>query len=516
MSGSEAWIQDPAYRLAYCIMFSNFFGCFRQAVNPFQKGGMKKKSELLFGLVQVPMDAAMIFFAALSAFWVRNIPEIIALKPKLYNFPLDSYLKVIIFVLPLFLLVFAIEGLYNIKSTRKFNQEVLKIFSATSIALLVIIVGIFLKREWFSSRFIILAGWCFAVTYVIIGRYLIQKIQKFLLVHRGTGVYRVLLIGTNGKLSRVKKMMKSDPYLGYKVIGHVDTGSVHVIKQIRKEKGIDEIIVCDSTLTDAEQEKLIDYCAINNIAYKFIPTTFQTVRFDMGIFGGEPIIEIRHTPLEGWGRIVKRIFDIVGSMCLITIFAPLMAIVAALVKLESYFESKKGGPIIYRNARIGADGTHFDVYKFRYMKWEFCTDPNTPEGRKAIEYEKKLIAERSIKKGPLYKIKDDPRKTKIGTFIERFSLDEFPQLFNVLRGEMSLVGPRPHQEREVDKYNEYHRRLLTIKPGVSGMAQVSGRSDLAFEDEYKLDVYYIENWSLKLDIIICLKTVGALLRRRKN
>jgi lipopolysaccharide/colanic/teichoic acid biosynthesis glycosyltransferase len=127
-----------------------------------------------------------------------------------------------------------------------------------------------------------------------------------------------------------------------------------------------------------------------------------------------------------------------------------------------------------------------------------------------------LIEKLSIKKGPLYKIKNDPRKTKTGTFIERFSIDELPQLFNVLMGDMSLVGPRPHQEREVAKYNEYHRRLLTIKPGVTGMAQVSGRSDLEFEDEYKLDLFYIENWSLWQDIQICLKTVLVLFKKRRN
>ncbi|HLB50959.1 MAG TPA: sugar transferase, partial [Patescibacteria group bacterium] len=124
--------------------------------------------------------------------------------------------------------------------------------------------------------------------------------------------------------------------------------------------------------------------------------------------------------------------------------------------------------------------------------------------------------ERSVRHGPLYKIKNDPRKTMIGRFIERYSIDELPQFFNVLNGEMSLVGPRPHQEREVEKYKEYHRRLLTINPGVTGMAQISGRSDLDFEDEYRLDVYYIENWSLWLDILIMLKTLGVIFSRRKN
>jgi len=133
-----------------------------------------------------------------------------------------------------------------------------------------------------------------------------------------------------------------------------------------------------------------------------------------------------------------------------------------------------------------------------------------------LKLEQNLIEKQSIRKGPLYKIKDDPRKTRVGKFIEKYSLDELPQFFNVLFGTMSLVGPRPHQKREVEKYMEYHRRLLTIKPGVTGMAQVSGRSDLDFEDEYKLDLFYIENWSLWLDIQICLKTVGVLFRKRKN
>jgi len=119
----------------------------------------------------------------------------------------------------------------------------------------------------------------------------------------------------------------------------------------------------------------------------------------------------------------------------------------------------------------------------------------------------KLIKERSVRQGPLYKIKDDPRKTRIGRIIEKYSIDELPQFFNALKGDMSLVGPRPHQKREVEKYHEYHRRLLTIKPGITGMAQVSGRSDLDFEDEYKMDVFYIENWSLWFDLKIMTMTI---------
>jgi lipopolysaccharide/colanic/teichoic acid biosynthesis glycosyltransferase len=150
------------------------------------------------------------------------------------------------------------------------------------------------------------------------------------------------------------------------------------------------------------------------------------------------------------------------------------------------------------------------------MQWDSCITTENPKINKALELEKNLIEKQSVRQGPLYKIRNDPRKTRVGNFIEKYSIDELPQFFNVLFGSMSMVGPRPHQKREVEKYMDYHRRLLTIKPGITGMAQISGRSDLDFEDEYRLDLYYIENWSLSLDVLICLDTVGVLFRKRKN
>jgi exopolysaccharide biosynthesis polyprenyl glycosylphosphotransferase len=469
-----------------------------------------KKSELFFSAIQVPVDFAMIVLAALTAFSVRNVPSIIQLKPLLYSFPFDIYLKIILMVAPLFLLIYAFEGLYDIRATRKFWKEALKIFGATSIGLVIIIVAIFLKREWFSSRFIILAAWILATTYVVIARYFLQLVQKWLLRHRGIGVHRVLLIGKNAKMNVILRTIKENKNLGYEVIDQIDTARIKVIKAVKERLGIDEIVLCESSITDDEQEKLIDYCAINNVVYKYIPTGFQTSKFEIGMLDGEPLIEVKNTPLDGWGKIAKRVFDVIFSILGIIIASPIMLITAILIKLDSR------GPIIYKNERIGSDGKKFNVYKFRYMKCDFCTDPGTPEGRKAIEFEKKLIEKQSVRRGPLYKIKADPRKTRVGKFIEKYSIDELPQFFNVLFGSMSLVGPRPHQEREIEKYMEYHRRLLTIKPGVSGMAQISGRSDLDFENEYKLDLYYIENWSILLDIIICLKTIGVLFSKRRN
>ena len=453
----------------------------------------------------------MILLAAASAYFLRGTEFFQPYVSRVFNLAFDDYFRFALTVAPLFIVILAIEGLYRMRVTRRLWQELYGVTKAITIGLIILMIAVFLQREWFSSRFVILVSWFLAVVYVVFARFLLQRVQRWFLIHRGVGVHRLLLIGTNQRMYALKKLLTRDKTLGYRVVDHIDTASVTRVKEIRAKKGIDEIVIGDPTLTDDEQEKLFDYCQINNITYKYFPTTLQTPRFEMKIFNGEPVIEFQHTPLDGWGKVLKRAFDIVAGVILTILFSPVMLIIALLIKLED-----AGGPVIYTNERIGENGEKIPVFKFRYMQWKWCINKANPNFQEALAYEKELIAERSLREGPLYKIKDDPRKTRVGAIIERYSIDELPQLFNVLRGEMSLVGPRPHQKREVEKYSEYHRRLLTIKPGVTGMAQVSGRSDLDFEDEYRLDVFYIENWSLWLDILICFKTAAALIRRRRN
>lgn len=471
-----------------------------------------KRSEIFFSAIQVPLDFVMILLAAITAFFLRGLPAFQPYVSRVFRLSFEEYLNFALVVTPFFLLLLAIEGLYRMRATRRFWQEAYGVMKAVTFGLIILIIAVFLNREWFSSRFIILIGWLFAVGYVVGARYLIQRFQKWLLVTKGIGIHRVLLIGENEKMRKLHDNLVKRPELGYRVVNHTSRASIAYVKDVRREKGIDEIIIGDPTLTDEEQLKLFDYCQINNIAYRYFPTTLQTSRFTLQIWNGEPIIEFQHTPLDGWGRVLKRLYDIVAGLGLTVLFAPLMLVIAFLIKFED-----RAGPVVYRNERVGENGRKFFVYKFRYMQWRYCITAENPRLKEAIAFEEKLIRERNSRQGGiLYKIRDDPRRLKIGAFIERYSLDELPQFFNVLQGDMSLVGPRPHQEREVALYAEYHRRLLTIKPGITGMAQVSGRSDLAFEDEYRLDVFYIENWSLWLDILICLKTAKALLRRRKN
>lgn len=453
----------------------------------------------------------MILLAAVSAYFLRGLAIFQPYVSRVFNLNLDDYLRFTLTVAPFFIVILAIEGLYRMRSTRRLWQELYGVARAITIGLIILMIAVFLQREWFSSRFVILVAWVLAIIYVVAARLIVQRIQKWYLIKRGIGVHRLLLIGTNQRMYAIKRLLTRNKGLGYWVVDQIETASVTRVKEIRAKKGIDEIIVGDPTLTDDEQEKLFDYCQINNISYKYFPTSLQTPRFTMGIFNGEPIIEFQHTPLDGWGKVLKRGFDIVAGLGLTLLFSPVMLVIALLIKLED-----PDGPAIYTNERVGENGEKIPVFKFRYMQWKWCINKANKNFDAALAYERELIAERSVRGGPLYKIRDDPRKTRIGAIIERYSLDELPQFFNVLRGEMSLVGPRPHQKREVEKYNEYHRRLLTIKPGITGMAQVAGRSDLDFEDEYRLDVFYIENWSLWLDIVLCFKTAAALIRRRKN
>lgn len=471
-----------------------------------------KKSELFFSALQIPVDYAMLLLAGLVAFLLRGSESITGLKPILYDFSVREYMQMMLLIAGFFVLIFAVDGLYLIKATRKFTKSIYRVSRAVIIGLMIIIVGVFINRDWYSSRFVILSGGFFAIVFVSLARIFLGYIQRYLLMKKGIGIHRLVLIGANGVCKMFIDQIRRNKFLGYKIVGVVEDVDFDKIGDIKKSKGIDELIACSpGKIKENDLHSLKEYCIYNRIAFKYVPTLIETTNFDLQIFLGEPLIEIMNTPLDGWGKILKRLFDLVGSLVGIILFSPIMLLVAFATLIDS------GRPIIYFNPRVGHRGK-FDLYKFRYMKTEYSHGKQFSEkhNKKAMEFLEKLIKKQSIKKGPIYKIKDDPRKTRVGKFIERFSLDELPQFFNVFQGNMSLVGPRPHQPMEVDKYKDYHRRVLTIKPGITGMAQISGRSDLDFEDEVRLDTYYIENWSLWLDIIIILKTIPSLFRKRKN
>ena len=470
-----------------------------------------KKSELFFAILLVPVDFAMIIAAAILAYWFRFTPSIIEIKPVLFDFPFNTYLKVVLLMAPFFLLIFALEGLYSLKSTRSFWREFFKIIFSVTVGTTLVILMIFLRREWFSSRFVILTGWMLAIIFIAVARYIINFIQRLLLIYKGLGVHKLVLIGRGNFCDTICRETRTHPELGYKVILEENKIDIDNLRLVHKNRQIDEILVCDPNISMPDLRQISDFCHRNRIEFKFVPAILQSIstNFEIKVLFDEPIIVIKNTPLEGWGKIAKRIFDIIGSALGIIITSPITILTAIAIKLDSK------GPIIFKNERVGHEG-NFNAWKFRYMKMEYCTGSQNPDFKKALNLEEELIEKQSVRRGPLYKIKNDPRKTRVGRFIEALSIDELPQLWNVLKGDMSLVGPRPHQPREVEKYETWQKRTLSIKPGVTGLAQITGRSDLSFTDEARLDIYYIENWSLWLDIEILFKTFFVLLKKRKN
>jgi exopolysaccharide biosynthesis polyprenyl glycosylphosphotransferase len=238
------------------------------------------------------------------------------------------------------------------------------------------------------------------------------------------------------------------------------------------------------------------FCEKNHIILKYSADILSNSNLEFSTLAGVPIAEIKKTKLDGWGKIFKRLSDILLSFILLIILIPIFLIIFFVIKIDSK------GPIFYASKRVGAKGEKIRIWKFRSMVIG------------AENMKNKLLKENERTNGPLFKMENDPRVTKVGKFIRRLSIDELPQLWNVLKGNMSLVGPRPHEPNEVEKYKDYQFKLLNIKPGMTGMAQVSGRSDLNFEDEVRLDIFYIENWSPKLDLIILLKTPWVVLARK--
>lgn len=205
-----------------------------------------------------------------------------------------------------------------------------------------------------------------------------------------------------------------------------------------------------------------------------------------------------------WERVLKRTLDILLSVLGMIILIPFFILISIGIKIED-----PSGPVFFKNRRIGQNGRIFDLYKFRYMYWKYSIKDAYGVGStsdEALKYEESLKEKYDTRNGPLYKIQNDPRRMKFGKIIERLSLDEIPQLYNVLIGQMSLIGPRPHQPREVDLYDEADKQVLIVKPGITGMAQVYGRENNSFKEEVALDRYYIEHYSILLDLVIFLRT----------
>ncbi|PIE84945.1 hypothetical protein CSA08_04460 [Candidatus Gracilibacteria bacterium] len=488
-----------------------------------------KKHEIIFGAIKVPLDFIIIFSSFFLAREIRLITDLIPnVRLPIQTIDTNSLFIYATFGALLYVILFATHSLYNIKITSSKIKEIFDIIRYGVYWFIFFGVSIYLSKGPFYDiteipRLIILFTFILGTIFVILERLILNNIQ-YLLLKKGFVSKKNILIINNKNDEEVKNIVKDIKNSKiYNIIGYLNKnrieskikyiGNIDVLQKLFEKRKIDEILYIDSDFGKKYLFYIWDLSRIFGIRYRYITNSFDITKTNtsLSLINNIPVIEIKNTSLDNWGRIWKRIIDIIGSILGIIIFAPLMILVGIAIKI-----GEPKSPVIYKNSRIGQNGKVFNLYKFRYMKWEYCTKDSYKKYKnndKANKLEEILIKKSSSRKGPLYKIKNDPRKTNIGKIIEKYSIDELPQLFNVIIGDMSLIGPRPHQPREVEKYTLHQKRLLTIKPGITGMAQVNGREKNDFETETKLDIFYIENWSLLLDTKILLKTFSTIFKR---
>jgi exopolysaccharide biosynthesis polyprenyl glycosylphosphotransferase len=457
-----------------------------------------KRSELVFGILRLPADAAAVLSALLLSYALRAqnidlIPWHNVLEPTQTLPALSYYFDH--FALPttlLFLFIAASLKLYLIRVTLSFFREIARIILTVTVWV-GFIMGwyFFVQKQLFFSRMLLIHATLFTVLFVTAGRIVLMLIQRTLL-RRGIGVRKVLTLGAQQPSEHVSGFLEGDPR--YQYLGHAPSETLFRAS-LRTYGDIDLLLQTDPSTSD-ETNSLIDYCRSNHIGYAFLPPVLIDVPHLLSVyrFGSVPVLRFHPTPLDGWGAVYKRGADFVLSLVLLILLSPLFLLIALLIRLDS------SGKVFYKSRRIGRTKHFLMVLKFRSMV------------ENADELKEELGGQSHRSDGPLFKIKDDPRVTRIGTFLRQWSLDELPQLVNVLKGELSLVGPRPHLPEEVDRYTDFQKRVFAVKPGITGLAQISGRSDLQFEEEVRLDLQYIEEWSPWLDLWILWRTVGVVLK----
>lgn len=488
-----------------------------------------KRHEIIFSILKIPFDFLIIFLSFFIAKELREINDFVPfVQLPLQIIQMEFLVKFAIFWSFLYILIFAIHWLYNLKITNSKVKEIFDIIWYSVYWFLFFSVFIYFWNWVFYQvaipRLIILFTLIIWVLWIIFERIILNKIQNTLLNKWVLEKRKIVLINNKDdeKIRNILDDIKRAKI--YKIIWYINKNEITSskikflwsdINKIKKlEEKVDEIIYIDSDFSSEELYNIWDFSRIFWIKYKYITNGFDVTKTNttISLINEIPVIEIKNTPLDAWWRVLKRIWDFFWWIAWIIIFSPLFLIVWILIKLED-----KDWPVIYKNRRVWQNWKEFNLYKFRYLKWEYCVKDSywiKENEDKALEYEKKLIKERSTRHWPLYKIKDDPRKTRIWKFIEKYSIDELPQLFNVIIWNMSLVWPRPHQPREVKNYEISQRRVLTIKPWITWLAQVNWREQNEFEDEVNLDIFYIENWNFLLDIKIILKTFTTIINRK--
>jgi exopolysaccharide biosynthesis polyprenyl glycosylphosphotransferase len=461
-----------------------------------------------YRLLWLLIDVLLINVAFVLGYLLRY--QVQLFREILFDAPLSDYFGVQFLFTATVLMFFWTDNVYNARASAWFDQ-MSRITGALIKMPFVVWTAIFILGPSVYSRLLIAYAGVIVVILLGIARWIKLWIESWLRT-RGVGVSNLLIVGA-GELGRsVMRTVFARPDLGFRCAGFVDDdpqrgqtdigrfpalGEISALPGLLKQYNIDEVVV---TLPWSAQPKILEIvnlCQRRGVRARVVPSMLQInySQVDVDDFGGIPVLGIRGRTVSPVNRLLKRVFDVFfgGLISLVTL--PVVAVAALAIRWES------PGAAIFRQERAGLDGKTFLIYKIRSMRAD-------------AEAQRDALEALNEADGPMFKIKEDPRITRIGRLLRRLSIDELPQFWNVLRGEMSVIGPRPALLTEVARYEEWHRERLRVKPGISGLWQISGRSDLKFEEMVLLDVYYIENWTLGLDLKIMLQTVPYLLLNR--
>lgn len=445
------------------------------------------------------------------------------------------YAGVLFFIITVRLLMFFYQRVYRLQGAFSYVAEFIKIFKAVAVGSLLAIAFTFLFRGGFEFRDFPYSRGIFAIDFALalffftvfhLGLRYIQTLFR----NRDINLIPTLIVGTNSEAAQTIRQLKERRGLGYRVIGVVESGldsgnskiqnnlnffnevqvvgNINELPDLIRELEIQEVIITDSKIpTEKLFEAMMRLGRKRRVEFRLAPSLFNFLPQKTSVeqIGVLPMVRLFREPLSEAERFVKRASDIVISALALTMLAPLWIFITILIRLDS------PGTVIFKQERVGMDGRIFLCYKFRTMRAGADESIHREAYRKNIEGLNEANA--GDEENPVFgKVKNDPRVTKIGKFLRRTSLDELPQLLNVLKGDMSIVGPRPPIPYEVEEYDLRHRKRLDMKPGITGLWQVSGRNRLTFEEMVRIDLYYIENWSLWLDLKIILLTIPAVWR----
>jgi exopolysaccharide biosynthesis polyprenyl glycosylphosphotransferase len=439
-----------------------------------------------------------------------GIPHLHSIIPQDVSTPLSSFAGMEISIVIGLVILFALRGLYGIRLTGFWFRQAWTIATSATMGLAFLITYYFIFQPSANSRLLAPFVWVGAILVVSAGRLIVSSAMG-LLYRLGLGETRLLVVGSGRLGKMIMQHIAAKPNLGYTIVGFLNDmseppadfgrfkmlGTLDDLRMVIRSMQIDEVIIALPSYMHEQSIKSVRLCERVGATFKIVPDLYELKlsRIDMEDVEGIPLIGIKQVSLNSIQEMITRLADVTVAALILLIGSPLWLLIALAIRISS------SGPVIYKQTRIGQNGQPFQVYKFRSMY------------KNAEQVLSALMAHNEAQ-GPLFKMKADPRVTAVGKFLRRTSFDEIPQLINVLRGEMSLVGPRPPLPHEVAQYEEWHKGRLAIKPGMTGLWQVRGRSDISFDEGVLLDLYYIENWSMKLYFQILFRTIPAVVFSR--